>query len=312
MGIVLNAAASLRGWSQLSDAVVCPQKWLLKHALRVRGDRPSQALVQGSLVHVACAQHYARRQAVQDGLDPDVYANALDAMKVTAAELDAPWAATAYSSFARDLVPESYQIASGFLSEDPFRRYRILAVETPIELWCAGGDIVDAPEDAEERREMLRANDQGGFLAMGTPWLHTARLDLVVETGGLVYMVDHKTGYKWDDKKIAGYAMTGALHGAMLWGGREYGDRFGGLIVSGIDKARGGKPHVFMPPIGADSLRNFAWVVHDANERLRTLNESGRPLSQWPRALSEQGPCVDRYDVCQVMNTCARGGYHGG
>jgi hypothetical protein len=124
---------------------------------------------------------------------------------------------------------------------------------------------------------------------------------------GKVYTIDHKTGYKWDEKKITGYAMTGALVAAMIWSGMNYREAYGGMLVSGIDKAREGKPRPFAPPIGPRLIENFAWTIQDANGRLASLMASGRALSQWPRAMSEQGPCNNRYDTCAVMGACTRG-----
>jgi hypothetical protein len=319
--ILLNAGPSPRGEHGRHRQLTCPWAW----AASRRGIREvhTDPLVQGSLVHVGNAQLLARRQAVEQGVDPNQYMRPEDAIRYVAAKEDnALTAAQAEEAGLWGTYTErAISAVRAYDAEIRFASWKVVAVEHLIELWALGGLFVPPPMDAERRRALARSDrleDQMEFLRLGAPYLYTARVDLIRRNAqGRIEVVDHKTTGRIDNAKQLGFDLSGQVIGITCWASIGYGASFGGTWINAIEIPREGTDRSGRPKairvkewsVAAvqPAYDDFAQRIEDAERRMLALLDAGRPLNRWTRALAETGPCWDRYGPCGLRGPCMEG-----
>jgi hypothetical protein len=268
---LLFTGPSERGWSRLGTFLQCPQKYAWAYKLDKRSKDHSQALIRGSLMHVALAHHYARKKEDVSGGNPDIYYKTETAVKIAAAEEGEVWKQHV------DLV---------LMNMD---RYK---VKYPCDPWII--------KHVEKEAEL----DVGGNRITG-------RFDLVIEdTQGKVYIVDHKTTARLHKRQRTYYSISGQIL-AYKWMGRTiWGDRFGGMLLNQIQHG-GGDPkkikfarHVVEPAPNLE--RMLPVTVMDAENAIQRLEAEERDPRWWPRATHEL-VCFHRYGACEYLELCKYG-----
>lgn len=319
--ILLNAGPSPRGEHGRLIMLTCPWRWAaIKRGVR---EVHSPALVQGSLVHVGCAQLYARRMAREHGADPEMYMNPENAILYVAKKEDQALLMAGaeeygiWGAYVERATAATHAVNRASYAAD----WRVAAVEHLIEMWAHAGGWVHPPPDAFERRRLARSEDvadQIALIRLGPPYLVTARIDLIRETrAGRFEIVDHKTTGRIDQAKMLGFDLSGQVIQITIWGAAAYGDRYGGTLIHAIEIPRSpvdgkGRATVIKTREWAVAAvpgiyDTFAQRVEDAERRLARLVEEGRPLDRWTRALAETGPCWDRYGACGMRKPCMEG-----
>ena len=201
---------------------------------------------------------------------------------------------------------------------DRQERPRVMAVEYPIELWITSAGLVPEPPDAQLRRdtaiEAVSASTTEGrtrawlrHLEMGPPWYRTTRIDLIERVGPQLAIVDHKTTgtTRWGSKKRVGYALSAQMLGMAAWGAFHWKSQFWGIKVNivGFDREKLRRELVDLPAVPNAIAGWFRAVDRQERWRLELL-QSGEPPTRWPGAFVEQGPCLDRYSVCDYREVC--------
>ncbi len=315
---------SARGWSQ-QDLAVCPQAWAFSRLLQLR-PTPSVALTRGGLVHEGI-MHYWLRRAKQPHVDP------IAAIQIRAEEEEEnemrggghPWRAEV--PIAQRAVEQLIPI---FEIKYPADKYDIWGIEHQSELWCADGEVVAPPADAEQRRLLARTPGVAAareFYALGAPWLSTFRADIMLAPKGSLnpFIVDWKTGWRLDPAKESGFSRSGQFLQYALWGWAAYGERWSGTYVGFVNLTQAGgspdkqnagvRPKTSRPvpmftqlQIHSEPqlIRRFPRAVCDRAEYLAALLRRRSDLYEWPRILSEQGPCTNRYGQCGYWSVCSQ------
>lgn len=247
------------------------------------GSSDRGALERGSLLHVGLAHWAARLQAVQHGWDPDAYYAPVDAI-MQAAEVHGwqtwiPIVTTTVTSFAALMTGAQHP--------------EIIGVEHRVDY--------DVPAWS------------GPPKAAGRVYQRTARADLIYRAAdGRYWIRDWKSTYRVDNKKRVGFTLSGQLIGMQWYGRQFYGDQFGGLEVTLVEWPKNGRPSrvEFMAvPIAPFALSRYPATVQWGEEIEPWMTEQFG--GDYPLAMSEQGPCVDRYGFCEWFE-CCRFGVGGG
>lgn len=290
--ILLDCGPSPKGWHRLAKFMRCPRMYAISREMAKRGQEvigSRDALVVGSMVHLAVAHHYARRGAIQpDGVvangqlhtDPADFYAPHDALDVYAAKPGPN----------RDIAAKNlgmvHDIAREYSRQRAGETMKVVAVET-----VAWGRFAD-PADPTAKDAPLGTHryDESG------------RFDLVLEDSkGTVFIMDTKTASRIDNQGDY-YARDGqfllyAHMGTQLWG-----PRFGGTILNLIQKApyRNTRPNLAPVP---GRMANFPRDVRYAEDRLAELEAQGLPAHQWP-AVPTELTCQHRYGPCDVAELC--------
>lgn len=312
--ILINAGSSGRGWSFRAGLVgLCAQEWAYRQLLGGEG-KPSPPLIKGSLVHIGCAHHNARLQAMQNGWDAERYYSPVEALELLADEEDLKLRDRGMRPAWAEHVPIATKALMRKMEEDDKRRLtqgwspEIVAVEHRMVGWFDETGMVDAPANAAERLALLESSDPADWLAywrQGAPYVHTARADWIERRNGFYYVVDAKTGYKADAVKTSGYQMSGQFAGLDAFARAAYGDLYGGIEIEFIlFTGKVTRVPILAPPwIRA----NFGQTVVDSENRLGRLLEEGRDPWRFPKSMSEQ-TCIRRYGPrCPFFEKCAHG-----
>lgn len=313
-GPLLPAGPSVRGWSH-QGPILCPFRYAAVRLWgRAASQDPTPPLIKGALVHQGLSHLWARR------LDGDTYRGLLDpvdAVHAEAARCDRLRAVEGYDPIWRPLADVAATAVHRYVQADPHVHLTPLAVEREYWLWCAGGRLVEAPDDADDRLALWRDGSPEALRTaylLGAPWLTSWRVDLLAATAaGQSVVVDWKTMYRCDSRKRAGFKFSGQFHQYDLWGRLAYGTRWGGAYVGGINlretaSSRSTAARMFPSwrvDVTPGQARRFPMAVCDRAETIRRLLLSGRDLADWPRATVEQGPCSDRYADCDARQLCA-------
>lgn len=274
--ILLDAGTSgPDGWSQRQQVIRCPYRQQLLAARGGDDGAKSDALIRGSLVHVGLAHYDARLQAEQQGWDPEAYYTSSDAVKLTAER----------HGWGTEWIPVVLQVLRQWY-ETYGRSETVVAVEHRV--------TFDVP-------------------CAGKLYPYSMRLDLITERDGRIWVNDHKsTGYV-NKRKLLAFSLAGNILALQWWGKRAYGDRLGGVVLRIIEWG------AVKPGMTAKKIRLLAVEPASAPEALERWPETVRFTAEikpwlrttfgdrWPMALSEQGPCFDRYSDCPFVEICQWG-----
>lgn len=309
MTVLLDCGPSLRGWSHQESILVCPWRWarsyLDDHTYRV----PSEPLVKGALVHVGLAHYWSWKMGQQGLLAP------VDAVYALAKQEDerlTPWLGYV-SRVWQDHVDVAAKLVQRYCEVQPLAHLKPIAIEHHVALWV---DLVDGvwtlvapPADAAFREKLADEGRWLEFYRLGAPWLSTFRADLLAELpDGRVVVIDHKTGYRLDERKVRGFQTSGQMLQYQLWGALGLGSRFGGVHVSFLNfsalTGRGVPFASFQVSSSAAAVSLFPQAVADRAEMIKGLVARDPTGQSWPRAFREQGPCSDRYGTCDFFGVC--------
>ena len=293
--ILLDAGSSgPAGWSSRSRVLRCPRAYGI--ASVSAGPTTSDPLIKGSLVHIGVAHYYARLQAVQQGWQgapgdscpgPEAYLTPTEAIGALARRENEHW--QKWVGLATEATAAYGQWHRGF-------HEHVIAVEH--------------------------------LIVMQVPWVdrdgvnhvfpHSARIDLITQLPDKRFrIIDTKTTSTRFEKTTP-YDLSGQIIGLTWWGRQEWGDKFAGVELN-IMRLGGWKntlPFERMTPrLAPHAVREFpktiAWSVY---ERSMLKRQFGEDALSWPLALSDSGPCMDRWGPCSFRELCYWGpdGLRGG
>ena len=81
--LLIFTGPSPRGWHRLQLFLECPQRYAWNYIAGLKGiNEDAPPLVKGSLVHLGLAQHYAQIREKQNGRDPKLYFDPIEAIDV--------------------------------------------------------------------------------------------------------------------------------------------------------------------------------------------------------------------------------------
>lgn len=277
---IIFTGPSGRGWHRLQQAAECLQKYaytygtspgkkdgIVDHDAEMR--RP--ALVKGSLMHLALAQHYARIYQVQQGADPEAFAAPEDAVCFLADAQGTP----EY----KDLICSIYKAYARRYADD-VSRMKVLGVE-----------------------RLFEARVRGKYL-------FTGRLDLLyADEVGRTWVTDHKTTSRLTAAHKRYYAASGQLIGYPYLA-RQNGYDVAGMKLNLIQVSEDPKFERITCPRGPHFEQHFEQTVEDIEESIARMQASGRPLDEWPKAMNEL-TCYHRYGACKFLDRCRWGPEHG-
>lgn len=273
--ILIDPGPSARGWHRIETFLRCPQLFAWKYRTGNSGsggsgksflDDNKASLSLGSLVHVGLAHHYARLRETQNGRDPNAYYPPVDAIHELSLRKDAP---AELEARAKEVVDAHI----GFYAAED-KRIKVLHVE-----------------------EVFEATFEGHH--------YTARVDLVWESAGKVYLIDHKTAGRIEARTARAYATTGQLL-AYRWLGTAYGDRFGGVLLNLMqvgDKIKFERPTLEPTP---NLVAKFPKLVAYAEAQIAYLDAQELAPNEWPGIPTEH-TCFTKYGPCPAREICRWG-----
>lgn len=301
---LIDTGPSPRGIHGVDKFWRCPRLYALARLLKNQGEEEdvTDAMQGGTLLHAACAHHYARMGAATpqgvlvDGVeytDPDAFYEPHDALDLVAATM---------GNLGAKLAPKMHDAFRAYtLKYDREPGLRVLAVETvfwyrfapPPEEDCVGG----VPEIGQW------IPPGNGLPGRYPRYDLSCRADLVIEDRGRkVWIVDHK-GCSSPSRDLAdSYARSGQFQ-MLRWVGSTLGARFGGPLLNLIQRE---PPHRMDRPPLIPTPHRTRWFPQDvtwALDQLWALDRSGRPAAEWPARPSAL-VCRHRWDVCEVAEHC--------
>ena len=266
----IDAGPSRAGWSRLSKMLKCPRFYALdKTAERSASD----ALVRGSLMHIALAHHYAALKSVQHDEQVE-YLTPEDAVKRYAAEAECEL----HDKWADKVIGTYHQYAMMY----PVPSWRIQGVEQVVETKVRD-DVQDTSYD------------------------YTARIDLIVAHHGKHYFVDHKTSFAILPKTYNKYTLSGQFLGQQMIGREMFGDDFGGVILNLIgwdDRKPVSSFKRKVLPYAERSVAHFPDTVKQAERMIAEFE--GRDPFHYPGAHHDNA-CQTTYGPCSFFETCRLG-----
>jgi len=273
--ILYSAGASSRGWHRLQLAAECLQKyaWTYKvptaEGAAPRHSSKSPALVKGTLIHLALAQHYARMRSEQAGTPQDEWCEPEESVRLIAKLEDA-------TQFAEDVIYTYQQYCREYPYEEEVQTMKILGVE-----------------------ELFSTTIRGRYL-------YTGRMDLLYEDlGGRVYLADHKSTGRLTASHKEYFAISGQLMGYAHLARQVYGDRLSGVKVNLVQH---GAPKFERITLSRSPFleSKFEQIVVDIEEAIERMEATGRDFDDWPKASNELS-CFGRYGACQFIDQCRFG-----
>lgn len=285
--ILLNTGPSERGWHRLESFLRCPQLFAYEQLVLPRGGLGDRGpLVRGTIGHVGLAHHFARRQAVQQGTDPERYHKVEEAMTLVSRE---------GGELGRFYLPISTRAVAAYIRQNVYEEFEIIAVEHAVR---ATVRWPDAQVAARPERE-------------GRSYLITQRFDRVFKDKAKKYWIeDHKFVAKIQSKTVTRYTLSGQFLLMQWFGHALYGDAFGGARINLIecpeDQNARPKSAQFVCEPAPNALARFARNVCDTEEAIERLKEEGRDPFDYPTANSEQ-VCMTPYGVCPAFEICRWG-----
>jgi len=271
VGKLIDTGPSPRGWHRLESVLRCAQLYAWGYGQRGGSDRfPSAApLVRGTLGHVALAHLYARLRCVQEGQDPEEFLPAHEAIQAVAER---------FGDLGASQLPIVGRAVKAYLERyrGDAERYRVLGVERLLETDFLG-------------------------------YRYTARVDLEFEdAAGRVWLADHKFVHRIEGKAFRRYTMSGQFLGLTHLGAKEWGPRFGGVLLNLVGCQ---EPHSFArEPVDSApwQLERFPMTVVQAEERIAALEEAidrGLPAPASPSEFT----CWTPYGPCPAFEACRFG-----
>jgi len=136
--------------------------------------------------------------------------------------------------------------------------------------------------------------------------LHTQRIDLALESLGLIWFVDWKTTYQINQRTLVGHHLNLQMLSMAYLGYKMYGPKFGGVAAVRVQK---GKLRISVDPMPGASFAiedvplNICWGATVE----RTFE--GREWREHPPVFAEAA-CIGAYGPqfrCPVWDTCAHG-----
>lgn len=265
--ILIDPGPSARGWHRLETFLRCPQLFAWKYRTEGTGVGGDRAALSlGSLIHVGLAHYYVRLRCLAQGTDPDAYYRPSEAIHELALRKNATV----------EIEEKAKKVVAAYIAHYAAEegRVKVLHVE-----------------------EVFEAEFEGNF--------YTARVDLVLEIGGKVYLVDHKSTQRIESRTSRAYSTSGQLL-AYRWLGTAYGDRFGGVMLNLI---QAGDPIKFERPMLEPApalIAKFPKLVDYAEKQIAALDAQNLPPSEWP-AIPTEHTCFTRYGACDARELCRWG-----
>lgn len=205
VGKIVHVGSSSPNSGHAIDAFMrCPAYFGLRYELWALDPDPAQpaaasasseATIRGSLAHQGLALHYHRAWALQQGRDPDEWAQPLDGVARMAYEKGPAWV---------ENVPHVFLGLRAYWKAWADERFFIAGVEHVVDM---------AP--------LLNGRS------------HTRSIDLVIQgTNGLFYFLDHKFTKKPTETFLNNLAFDGQFLDYQIIGPALLGDKFGGALAS--------------------------------------------------------------------------------
>ena len=290
---LIDTGPSGRGASWWENLGRCPQRWAFDADVRrrnaqapARGHTSAPALIKGTLVHIGMAHFYEAVRRQQTG---ELSSGAIHD------PVEAVWA--------------KVRLEAGDDTTNPWHKHGEVAAR-------AVGRYVDAVcgtqqptiVAVEKRFELvipLLVEHVGVEYAR-----YSTRVDLIAaDAADRVTFIDHKTtSGRVDATKKQGFTLSLQFLGLVRVGRHFYGDKFAGTMINLVALTDlSGVPVRVRPELAPWAIAQFDSVLLDRAFLLKGLIDQDRPLYHWPKALTEQGPCTDRYGVCSHSMKCRFG-----
>lgn len=269
--ILLDSGPSKRSLWRLAEMIRCAQSYAFRYELD-RIPTPSMALSRGSIIHTGCAHFHARKRAIQQGTDPDVFLPPVAAMRESAARRDAA-----------EFLPECIKVVEAYAAK---------YADDECEIWS-----VEEAYDIEIE------------LPNGQMYHYTQRPDYIQRcmVGGRwrYKIVDIKSTSKMSPDVVTQYAMTLQMLSYRVLGYILFGEDFDGVVIDVVcwTEVTFKRATLDAAPM---MVRRFPQIIQDAEEEIERLKASGRPLDNWPRQANAEN-CLHRYGKCPYWDACAWG-----
>lgn len=272
---IIYTGPSPRGWHRLQQAAECLQKyaWSYEKPPEPEGTEKvektkSPALVKGSLIHLAMAQHYARIRSKQEGKSVDEWVQPEEAVRLIA-RLEK----------CEDIADDVIRVYQQYVRQYPYddEQMKVLHIE-----------------------ELLQ-------MKIADKYLFTGRMDLVYEDlGGRIWVCDHKSTGRLTSSHKHYYAVSGQLLGYAHLAKKAYGDRFAGVKLNLIEHGNPAKFDRLTLERSPNFEARFERIVVDIEESVERMKASGRAYDDWPKAMNEM-TCWGRYGACSYVDQCRFG-----
>jgi RecB family exonuclease len=256
--LLIFTGPSPRGWHRLQLFLECPQRYAWNYLAGLKGiNEDAPPLVKGSLVHLGLAQHYAQLREKQQGRDPKLYFDPIEAIDIMV-EAKPHW---------KDHGELAKRVTEAYLVKWRNERFKVVAVE-----------------------ELLEAQIEG-YRFTGRMDL------VVEDSEGKIWIIDHKTTGRLQAQQRKFYSVSGQILGYQTLGKIHFGDRFGGMRLNMIQHGGDFKFERFNVDPAPKMMERWPSAVKDAEEGIQKLLDEGRPADKWPIAPSElvcfhrYGPC---------------------
>tara|TARA_R100000951_G_scaffold31834_1_gene27201 strand:- start:1112 stop:1948 length:837 start_codon:yes stop_codon:yes gene_type:complete len=277
MPILIDPGPSEAGWHRLQTALQCPRKYALG---REKSYTLSDPLVKGVLVHLGLAQYYARMKAKLNGQDPDEFYEPIAGIGKLALDN--------YTEDKNELWMEhaalAQHVVASYINHWKFDKWEPLYIE-------------------EQFRSHVTDDE-------GNRFLYTQRADLIVkDSGGKIWIVDHKTTFRISPKTVRRYTLSGQFLGYRVLGKRAFGANFGGVVLNMIQLPRTLKesPSYKRPTLepAPYALRTFKQTLIAAEGIIKQHQHLDDPML-WP-AVHHETACWTPYGPCPYHETCQYG-----
>ena len=309
--ILLDAGSSgEHGWSTSSQILRCARRFRLRRAGYV--GRSREPLIKGSLVHIGAAQYYAALQATQQGWEGNAWDTVAQCWVDGAGQPAQPGPGAYYTpSEAIALVGErngpqwQEHVA---LAQNAVRAYQRRMAIYP-EHVVAVEHLVEMAVPTTFGNSIGAGNPMSAHIieCLPSPIIHSMRIDLILRTPDGRYLVrDHKTSSMHKAASTMPFDLSGQVIALTWWGQKVYGEAFAGVEIGQINLSNGRvefqRPK-FAPHAVAEWPKMRTWIEV---QKVMATSLYGDGLD-WPMALSDQGPCLDRYGPCGFRDSCRLG-----
>ncbi|MCK5650632.1 MAG: PD-(D/E)XK nuclease family protein, partial [Gemmatimonadetes bacterium] len=127
--LLIFTGPSPRGWHRLQLFLECPQRYAWNYLAGLKGiNEDAPPLVKGSLVHLGLAQHYAQLREKQQGRDPKLYFDPIEAIDIMV-EAKPHW---------KDHGDLAKRVMDSYLMKWRNERFKVVAVEELLEAQIEG------------------------------------------------------------------------------------------------------------------------------------------------------------------------------
>lgn len=289
--ITLTTSQSERGAHRIGLASTCLRKYAyrIQDAVQtgsVQSVTTSVPLIQGTMLHLALAHHYAHK-AFRDG------AKLVDACDMT---INDP--AQVYTPI-EALIEQSKIMAHWY--------EHLSVVETAYREYCM-------TYGAETNWQVLAVEQQLRARIPGLDddrSLYTQRADLIVrdKATSKVFIVDHKKAYAIISKTADQYILHGQFLGYQRLGAMQYSDAFGGVILNRIrlHPTEYQRSMIGSAPAAVDGyVRQLRSIEQMIEQCEATYGPPGTNAHSWPGAFHEE-TCFGKHGKCDYFDKCRFG-----